>query len=305
MMPYLRLATLLGLLILPFTSQAASQRVIGVGGAVTEIIYALGAEGQLVAVDSSSIYPAEARKLPQVGYLRQISVEGVASLRPDVVIGAHDIGPASAVEKLRSLGIPLVIAQKAEDIDSAAERIRLVGHTLGLDAQAQQLAAKVAAKARQNSAAFNNLPGEKPAVVLFLGYGGRSPLIAGGHTSGDAMIRLAGGRNVFTEVTGYKAVNGEALIAARPQVAIMTRQSLEQAGSIEAAISTIPGLDQTPAGKNQRIVVMDIMEMLGFGPRLPDAIQTLGEGIHEHEQTAQNKTAETHPQSEPVAATQP
>jgi len=99
---------------------------------VTEIIYALGAGSRLVAVDSQSIHPPEARALPQVGYVRQLAIEGLASMQPDLVIAAQDAGPPQVVTQLRSMGIPLVLAPSAGSIDETAARIRAVGEALGM-----------------------------------------------------------------------------------------------------------------------------------------------------------------------------
>lgn len=277
----LRISLSMSCLVLPLQLLAAEppQRVVSVGGHVTEIIYALGAESRLVGTDSSSIYPEAATKLPMVGYLRQVGVEGVASLQPDMIIASHDIGPPSALDKLKTLGIPLVITSQTDSIDEAARRIREVGKALGLVEQADALANKVQREAEAESQRLNAMPGSRPKVALFLGFGHASPMVAGAETAGDAMIRLAGGDNVFAGVKGFKPVTAEALIAASPDVIVVMQQAVKQYGSLDGVLKALKGIEHTPAGQQRRVVVMDVMSVFSFGPRLPQSIKALGEGI--------------------------
>ncbi len=271
----------LSLALLPvWASAAPPARVVSIGGHVTEIIYALGAQGALVGTDSSSIYPEEAKKLPQVGYLRQVAAEGVASLQPDLIVASHDIGPPAALEKIRALGVPLVMTAQTDTIAEAATRIREVGKAVGFANKAEILAAKVQREAEAESRRLNALPGKRPRVVLFLGHGNASPMGAGVETGGDAMIRLAGGDNALSGMKGFKSVSAEALMEAAPEVIVLTRQSVARAGSLGEAIKSLKGVEHTPAGQAQRFVVMDVMELLSFGPRLPQALRELGAGIH-------------------------
>ena len=271
----------LSFLLLPaWASAAPPARVVSIGGHVTEIVYALGAQGALVGTDSSSIYPEEAKKLPQVGYLRQVAVEGVASLQPDLIVASYDIGPPAALEKIRALGVPLVVTSQTDTIAEAATRIREVGKAVGFEDQAEALATRVQREAEDESNRLNALPGKRPRVALFLGHGNGSPMAAGVDTGGDAMIRLAGGDNAFSGMKGFKAVSAEALMQAAPEVIVLTQQSVTQAGSLDAVVKSMKGVEHTPAGQAQRFVVMDVMELFAFGPRLSQALRALGKGIH-------------------------
>ena len=89
----------LGLVAAALPARAQAQRVVSVGSALTEIVYALGAEKMLVGVDTTSLYPAAARSLPQVGYMRALSAEGVLSLKPTLVIATT----AAAARRPRSI----------------------------------------------------------------------------------------------------------------------------------------------------------------------------------------------------------
>ncbi len=281
------LAVLVSAALLMPSGQAGAEgaRVVGIGAAITEIIYALDAGHRLVGVDSQSIYPTEATHLPQVGYVRQLSVEGLASLEPDLIIAASDAGPPQAVARIRDLGIRLVLAEPAESITEAADRIRVVAEALGLADRGDALAMALIKDAGEASNHYRQLADQpqqlgKPRVALFLGRGAGSPTAAGADTVGDAMIALAGGDNAFGDMRGFKPVSAEALIAAAPEVVVVTRHMVDQAGSLENLIDTLPGLSLTPAAAAERVEVMDILELFSFGPRLPGAISRLGEALY-------------------------
>lgn len=278
------LASLLCLALAQGSAVASSgQRVVGIGAAVTEIIYALGAQSRLVGVDSQSIYPLEARALPQVGYVRQLAVEGLASLEPDLIISAQDAGPPQALNQLKGMGVKLVLIPPAETIEQAATRIETVGNALEMRDEAFRLAADVrerATAAHRHFASEADASQPRPRVAMFLGRGAGSPTGAGAHSVGDAMIRLGGGENALGGMNGFKPVPAEALIAAAPDVVVVTSMMLDQAGSLDTLIASMPGLALTPAAVNRRVVVMDIIEMFSFGPRLPEAIAELGAAIH-------------------------
>lgn len=264
---------------------AEGARVVGVGAAVTEIIYALDAGERLVGVDTQSIHPPQATTLPQVGYVRQLSVEGLASLEPDLIIAASDAGPPQAVARIRELGVRLVLAEPAHSIAEAAERIRVVANALGLPERGEAMATSVQERAEAASAHYlqvaeGGAQQRKPRVALFLGRGAGSPTAAGADTVGQAMIDLAGGENVFADMRGFKPVSAEALIAAAPEVVVVTAHMIDQAGSLENLVATLPGLALTPAAATGRVASMDIVELFSFGPRLPDAISHLGAVLH-------------------------
>lgn len=259
-------------------------RIVSVGGALTETLYALGAERLLVGVDTTSIHPAEARQLPSVGYARTLSAEGVLSLRPTVLIATEEAGPPPVLRQLESAGLPIVLlasdysfegviartARLAERIDHRAQGEALIAR-LRQDWQATQ--ARVAARRATDG-------GHEPRVLFVLSHVAGQARVAGGGSGADAMIRLAGGRNALGEAfQGYRPLTPEAAIAAAPEVIVTTRQGLDAIGGAEGVLR-LPGLDQTPAGRQKRVVVMDTLLLLGFTPRLPEAVDQLSAGLH-------------------------
>lgn len=260
------------------TQPAATQRIISVGGALTEIVYALNADKQLVGVDTTSQYPATATKLPQVGYQRQLSAEGVLSLQPDVIVLTEEAGPPAVLEQIKAAGIKLVTLPAEPSADGVVKKIQGIAAAIGKTAEGEVMVLEFK---RKLAAAQQALPQtNKPNIVFLLNVGNGSPMAAGRNTAANAMIALAGGKNAFGDThDGYKPVSSEAMIAANPEIIMLTKDTLEALGGIDKAIA-IPGVSLTTAGKTQRIVTMDSLYMLGFGPRLPEAVQELAQLLH-------------------------
>lgn len=239
-------------------------RIVSVGGAATETVFALGAGGSVVGVDTSSVYPEEASSLPQVGYQRMLSAEGIASLKPDMVILASTAGPHAAVDQLEKLGIPLLRLKEGYDIESTLARVQQIGKALDQTSHAGEICRKIEADAAAIAA-----PRHPPQRVLFvMSAGGGAPMVAGTGTAADAAIRLSGGANAGADFSGYKQLSSEALVALDPEVVVTTSRTMKAAASGEL----LPGLSLTTAGKNNRMIVMDDLYLLGFGPRTGEAL---------------------------------
>ncbi|SIS72823.1 heme/hemin ABC transporter substrate-binding protein [Neptunomonas antarctica] len=265
--------------------QASPQRIVSADGALTEIVYALGEEQRLVGVDTTSSYPALATKLPQIGYKRAISAEGVLSLSPDVIIATDDSGPDKVVEQLKAAGVDFRVYSEAPSLDAVEEKIRHIAAMLGKQAEGEQLWAEV--KRKVDDAKTQAAKAEQPLRVMFvLSAGERSPLVAGGNTGADTMIRLAGGLNAVEGFDGYKPIPAEALVTARPDVILM----MKRAGHTVSAdqLFSQPGFSMTPAAENKRLITMNGLKLLGFGPRIGDAISELTTALYGNsEQSAQ------------------
>jgi iron complex transport system substrate-binding protein len=116
------------LVLLPAALGAAKPaRIVAIGPAVSETVAALGAADSLVAVDSSSVYPPALRGLPQVGYMRALSAEGVLSLNPGVLLISADAGPPAALKQLRGTGLPVVVMPDGHSPATVMESVRRVG----------------------------------------------------------------------------------------------------------------------------------------------------------------------------------
>lgn len=256
------LAAVLG--VLPCVGFAAT-RVVSLGGDVTEIVYAIHAQDQLAGVDSTSTWPEAAHKLPDVGYVRQLSAEGVLALRPDLILATHDAGPPTAMEQIRGAGVrieALPVSRSADDIEA---KIRRIGELMGHAKEADSLASDVAARFATLAKAVAAMP-THPRAVFLMSTGQGSPMAAGRDTAADRAIALAGGVNAATDLPGYKAVSPEALVAMKPDVILLMKEREDAVGGVDGVLQ-MPGVADTPAGKAKRIYFVEGQALLGFGPR--------------------------------------
>ncbi len=260
------------------TAWADTKRVITLGGALTEVVYALGAEAALVGNDTTSYYPPEAETLPKVGYQRALSAEGILSLKPDLVIHTPDAGPPSVLKQLKSAGVELVKVPVAESVPDVQQTIIRVGEALGKTEAAKELAQQIANEYKAYTEMLDDKRDTK-RVVFIMQHGRAAPMVAGTETAADKMIQLAGVENAVAEFSGYKPLTPESVIQFAPDVIITTKEALELAGSVEAFLQT-PGLVLTPAGKAQRVIAMDTLYLLGFGPRTVEAAKELHQRIN-------------------------
>lgn len=264
---------------------AAQERVVSLGGSVTEIVVALGEGRRLVGRDTTSTEPEAVRALPDLGYLRALSPEGVLSVRPDLILAEEGAGPPATLELLQAGGVPFVTVPEASDAEGLARKIMVVGEALGVEERAEVLAesltgelAGIAADAEGRSL---------PRVLFVLAAEGGRILASGSGTAADAMIRLAGGVNAIEGYEGYKPVTDEALAAAAPEVIVMMNRGASDPDSEPddrkaiAQLLSQPALAATPAGRSGRVVRMDGLYLLGFGPRTAEAARDLAAALTE------------------------
>ncbi|MGQ3300541.1 heme/hemin ABC transporter substrate-binding protein [Reyranella sp.] len=263
--------------VLPANAQQP-RRIVSVGSSITEIVYALGAEKLLVGVDTTSLYPEAARKLPQVGYMRALSAEGVLSLKPTLIIATTAAGPAGALDQLKATGIEVMILPDKYDYDSVITKIAAIGAVTGKVAEADAMIAKgrEAMKSLADSLAKAK---SHPRVLFLLSMTGGAPQAAGRDTAAAGIIKLAGGINAVDGYSGYRPLTPESVIASKADFVLVTRQTVEAMGGKQAILNQ-PSLNRTPAGKAGRIIEFDTLLLLGFGPRTPEAATELAIALH-------------------------
>ncbi|GAA5103698.1 heme/hemin ABC transporter substrate-binding protein [Bartonella jaculi] len=256
----------------PTTRFPENARIVSIGGALTEIVYALGAQDQLVARDSTSVYPQEALKLPVLGYMRALSPEGVLSVAPEGILLVEGSGPASTIEILKKTSIPLVIIPENYSRENVMEKIRLVGQAIHREVQADALIEKLKRNFLDNDALLAKVT--KPKRVLFvLSVQNGRVMASGTGTAADGMIKLSGAINAVTDYKGYKLLNNEALLKSDPDVILLVKHGAKSTNIDK--ILAIPAIQATTAAKNHAIKQMDAMYLLGFGPRTADASKEL------------------------------
>lgn len=265
------------------TVSSARPRLVSVGAGTTEIVYALGAQAQLVGVDTSSLYPAVAQALPKVGYQRTLTAEGVMSLAPQVLLASQDAGPPAVLAQVAAAGVTVVRVDGAYSFEGLLQRIGQVASATGRLDEGEKLSRALAARWADVMALVDGRPPRtesgKVASVAFLMRHGPTVVAAGRGTGADAILRLAGARNAFNEAfDGYKPLSAEALAQTAPDVIIGTYDGTLKPGDTDA-LKALPGVALTPAGRSGAVRSFDIVLLLGFGPRLPEAVETLHQGL--------------------------
>lgn len=241
--------------------QAAQERIISAGSAVTELILALHAEQSLVAVDVTSQLP-EGQQLPKIGYHRRLSAEGLLALSPTKLIGSDEMGPAPVLQQLKSTGVDIEVVNTQANVDGLKARIDQIAAILNKPQEAQQLKSQVDQQVQSLKA---NQPTEQKKKVLFLLiHEGRAANVAGTDTTPDAIIRLAGAINPAADkITAYKPLSSESMVEMQPDVILVSGRSFEKLGGPDAIIKMMPLLAATPAGQNKQIITIDGAALVG------------------------------------------
>ena len=260
----------------------APTRLITIGGGITEIVYALGAQAQLVGTDTTSLYPRAAQATPKVGYMRQLSAEGLLALRPDAVVAGTDAGPPVVLDQLRSAGVRIELIEADHSWAEVGRKVAAVGRAANREAAARALQAQLDARWKAVRTLIDTgVAKTTPRVLFVLSHSG-SPTVAGEQTAADAMIRFIGARNALGGFRGYRPMTAESMAAAAPDVILTTTQGLDAIGG-EAAFWRRPELALTPAYRRRAtagaLVHLDALELLGFGPRLPDVVERLHQQV--------------------------
>lgn len=263
----------------PARGAAAPARIASLGGAVTEILWRLGAGSRIAVVDTTSVYPAEVlREKPNAGYLRALSAEGLLSLGPDLVIAADGAGPPAVLAQIREAGIPIELVAEPATAEGVLDKIATVGRLAGLSGEAAVLHGAVAAGFADLAARRSRVTRPARALVVLSLANGRV-MVGGRESKADGILALAGLRNAADGLAGFKPISDEAIVASAPDTVIM----MANAGHAPAPDTVFaPGsaLSQTPAAARRSLVAMDGLALLGFGPRTPETAEALMRAVY-------------------------
>jgi iron complex transport system substrate-binding protein len=254
------------------------ERIVSVGGVITEVIYALGLQDRVVGVDSTSLFPADAlRDKANVGYVRALSAEGVLSLKPSLVMLIDGAGPPGAVSLLGESGVKIARIPDDTSAEGVVAKIGAIGAALGAAEPAARLAAQTRARFEELATLRGAITKARRVLFVLSLQNGRV-LVGGRNSSADAIIRHAGGVNVADGIEGYKIMTDEAIMAGAPDVILMMRNSSHS--TTAETLFAMPVFADTPAAKQKRFVIMDALYLLGFGPRTPLAARDLMAAIY-------------------------
>ena len=255
-----------------------AERILPLGGSVTEIVYALGQGERVVGVDASSVHPEAATEKPSVGYYRQLSAEGVLSLNPDLILALEGTGPPAVLDQLRSANVQVEEIPDEPTVEGTRQKIRQVAELVGQADAGAELIADME-RELETARALREQASSTPRVLFIYARGSGTMSVAGSGTSAEAMIELAGAENALNGIDGFKPLTAEAVVNAEPDVLLLLDRGLDSVGGVDGLLEQ-PGVAMTPAGENRRVVTMDDLLLLGFGPRLGTAVRELTEELH-------------------------
>ncbi len=230
---------------------ADTSRIVTVGGAVTEIVYALGFGDRVVAVDITSTFPADVKAKPSVGYMRALSPEGVIALAPTLVLAIEGSGPPDAIEVLARASIPFVVVPEGHDEASVLRKVRFIAQALDIPERGEAMAKEIAEDFAAVAAMRAKISVRRSAVFV-LAVGNGTPTVAGERTSAEGIFRLAGIDNALRGMQGYKPATPEATLAAAPQAVVTMVERNHGLGA--DVLFALPAFAGTPAAKDKRLI---------------------------------------------------
>jgi iron complex transport system substrate-binding protein len=246
-----------------------SSRLAISGGSITEIVYLLNESAKIVAADRTSNYPTAATKLPSIGYVRNLSTEGVLSIEPTLILAENDTGPPIVLDQLRKTGVEIAIIPEQMDAKGIISKVECVASVINADPKST---ATATAKLAQDLAVLERLKNAERqvetniTVAVILGLDNGQPTVGGINTSANSILEMAGAANAFESFEGWKPVPAESMLEANPDIIIMPIRSVKMAGGLEKILS-MQAIKLTNAAMNNRVIAIDGMALLGFGPR--------------------------------------
>jgi len=262
------------------TYAGSPERIAVAGGSITEIIYRLGEQDRIVGVDSTSQFPEETKELPLLGYVRNVSVEGVLSLNPDLLLGEDDTGPTNALKQIADVGLKTVIIEKDNTLPALQAKITQIAKLLSVEEKGKHLLNEVQIDIDALSYAKQHLPDlakkTPPKVLFLLTLKNGAPIAAGNATSAHTVIEEAGATNALVEYKGWTKLSPESALKLNPDVIVVMNRGQD----VFEQVNALPHFKYTDAVKNKAVYTIDGSYLLGFGPRTPQAIVELGTMVH-------------------------
>ncbi|MEU8239484.1 ABC transporter substrate-binding protein [Actinoplanes missouriensis] len=261
----------------------SADRILAVNlyGSLGEIVFSLGLGDRVVGRDTSTTFPAAA-KLPLVtpqGH--DLSAEAILKLNPTVLVADDSIGPPTVLKQIRDAGIPVVIIDDEQTLAAVPEHIRAVAAALGVPEAGERLVERVQSEidAARKTAPADGTP---PRIAFLYVRGTAGVFLIGGKGAGsDSMIEAIGAVDAGSAIglTKFRPLTSEGLINAAPDVLLVMTEGLNSVDGVDGLLK-LPGVAQTPAGANRRIVDMDDGILLNFGARTGKAVEALAKAVY-------------------------
>lgn len=262
-------------------SSKQEERIVCLSKQYNEIIYALDAEKNLVAVDLSSTYPPEIQNLQTVGYHRALSAEAILSMKPTLILEDNNIGPEHVVTQLKELQIPMKQFGKYESTIAGTDSlIREMGNYFNAPQKAEALCQKLdqdMQKAKEEFLKYTSVP---KVLVIHFGRASNVYLVMTKNSTAAKMIEWAGGTMAVEAEKGMKQFSPEVVAQADPDVILLTDFGYDRLGSTQK-ISELAGISTTKAFKNNRIYRVEEHDLVYLGPRTGENVILLQKLIHQ------------------------
>ncbi|MFD4601696.1 hemin ABC transporter substrate-binding protein [Streptomyces sp. NPDC058464] len=253
-----------------------ARRIVPLSGSLSEIVFTLGLGGRVVARDITATF-RQAAKLPVVTRNHDVSAEGVLSLKPDLVLAETTTGPQEAMDQIREAGVPVLLVDPAQGLGDVGPRIAAVAGALGVPAAGKRLTRRTEDRI---AVVRKAVPHErtKPRVAFLYLRGSASVYLIGGRGSGaTSLLEAAGAVDAGFEsglTKDFTAITAEALVKAAPDAILVMTKGLESVGGIDGLVK-IPGVAQTPAGMDRRVVSVEDGVLLNYGPRTDQVLKSV------------------------------
>ena len=257
-------------------------RLVPLWGNLSETVFALGLGGHVVARDISTTFE-QAKDLPLVTRSHEVTAEAVLSQHPTLVLADEQSGPPEALRQIRDAGVPVIVFQRPTNVAEIGTQIRRIATALGVKEQGLAVAADAMREIDDITAALPH-PTKRPRVAFLYMRGNAGVALMAGPGSGvDSMINSAGGRDAGTAIRlakSFTPLTSEALVKAKPDVILMTTTGLASVGGVDGLLQ-VPGVAQTPAGRDRRVVTMEDGLLFSFGTRTATALRTLSNAFYQ------------------------
>ena len=256
-----------------------TSRIVVAGGSITEILFFLNESQNIVAVDTTSNYPKDAKNYPSIGYVRALSTEGVLSLNPTLIIGENDMGPRNVLEQLKKTKIELRVLDEKNSIKGIKEKISCIGSIIGKNVNfTKNISFEKSISKLKIISKANSKKNIKGLVILMMQ--GTSPVVAGKNTSGEDFLKMIGSENTMNSFEGWKPAGKESILLSNPNFILVTQRATKNYGSLNSFLKE-SGIEMTEAARTQSVFSLDGMSFLGFGPRTINSGLEISNKIYE------------------------
>lgn len=261
-------------------------RIVSLNGTLTELLYACNLGDKIVGVDVTSTYPDVVKEVANLGHANKLNAEAILALKPNLVLIDAQQKDNKVLEQIKAAGIQTEVIDIPQELNGALSVAESLETVLDQEIDTKELEATITKNTNALSELLAQHTEHKPKVLFIYARGARMMMVAGKNTFAETMITLAGGTPIAAEFESFKPLTPEALVEYQPDVVLMFDSGLASMADASKNVSgeeqlfQMPGMEQTPAGKNRRVITMEGLYLSGFGPRASAAALELATALH-------------------------